>query len=205
MLRLGGMRAGGGSKLMPCIGMAPDVFRAAFIFKFHLMQSHPEDPATEDGISVADWNQVHQLAVDVVNASAVSDQPRTARAQRAMHALLRRLIVKYGELPSLLGTKADYTASLSKRISLYQRAYETALHRKSAYQAFQSAIDLARCEHERGSPTETVKCWLTRAAAIPRPVGDLGYDGVLETACAETGVHVDCRIPDEWPGEVVRP
>lgn len=165
------------------------------------MQPRPLDPATEDSVSFPDWDKVHHLAVEIVHASAADDARRTSRARRSMHALLRKLLGKYGDLPSLLGAKGDYTQSLPKRILLYKRACALAVKRKLAYNAFQRAIDLALCEQERGATKAVVSHWLRLAASIPRPVGDPCFDGELERACSETGVQIPCNVPARWkPG-----
>jgi hypothetical protein len=59
---------------------------------------------TSDGISQQDWDLVHELAVDVVNAA---DDDRD---QHRHHLLqyLDELEVRYGPRPSILATRADY-------------------------------------------------------------------------------------------------
>jgi hypothetical protein len=58
---------------------------------------------TTDGISTKDWDLVHELAVDIVNA------PDGEKAQRRYQLLgyLEKLEAKYGSLPSILATRAD--------------------------------------------------------------------------------------------------
>ena len=60
--------------------------------------------STPDGISTEDWDVVHQLAVDLVNAS---DDEREAR-RVALLDWLDKLQRKYGPRPSVLATRADY-------------------------------------------------------------------------------------------------
>jgi hypothetical protein len=67
-----------------------------------------ETRATPDGIARADWDRVHQLALDIVNASSLDDAPVGARAKGELLALLDELQERYGPLPSILATRADY-------------------------------------------------------------------------------------------------
>jgi hypothetical protein len=60
--------------------------------------------ATSDGISVEDWDVVHDLALQIVN-SPDSDKERY---RYQMLEYLAELEVKYGSLPSILATRADY-------------------------------------------------------------------------------------------------
>jgi hypothetical protein len=62
---------------------------------------------TTDGISTDDWDNVHGLAVDIVNAP---DNEKTELRQR-LFDYLELLEVKYGPLPSILATRADYLDS----------------------------------------------------------------------------------------------
>jgi len=60
--------------------------------------------ATSDGISTEDWDVVHQFAVDIVNAA----DGQEAEYRRLLLDWLERLESKYGPLPSILATRADY-------------------------------------------------------------------------------------------------
>ena len=60
--------------------------------------------STSDGIATADWDVVHGLAVDVVNAS----DEQKAHHVRQLLDYLDVLEFKYGPLPSILATRADY-------------------------------------------------------------------------------------------------
>ena len=59
---------------------------------------------TSDGISSEDWDLVHGFAVDVVNAP---DHERN-RHRQLLRDCLDTLEAKYGSLPSILATRADY-------------------------------------------------------------------------------------------------
>jgi hypothetical protein len=63
---------------------------------------------TSDGIATEDWDRVHELALEVVNASAEGEEAASECAALRLRELLDELQQKYGPLPSLLGTRADY-------------------------------------------------------------------------------------------------
>ena len=60
---------------------------------------------TPDGISADDWDQVHELALAIVNAE---EEVEGADHRNRLLKYLRELRSKYGELPSILATEADY-------------------------------------------------------------------------------------------------
>jgi hypothetical protein len=80
---------------------------------------------TSDGISTDDWRLVHELALEVVNLSAAGDITSRDAAVRLL-SLLDTLEEKYGPLPSLLATRADYVDSLEDREYLLLKAYDQA-------------------------------------------------------------------------------
>jgi hypothetical protein len=63
---------------------------------------------TPDGIATEDWDRVHELALEVVNASAEGEEAASKSATLRLRELLDELQQKYGPLPSLLATRADY-------------------------------------------------------------------------------------------------
>lgn len=77
---------------------------------------------TSDGISSEDWNQVHELAVELVNAPDDESEP----VRQRLFECLRRLTAKYGELPSILATHADYVDDPRESERLFLRAFDIA-------------------------------------------------------------------------------
>lgn len=80
--------------------------------------------ATSDGIEKNDWDTIGDLAVTVANRSrsgcdASLDRKRLLRA-------LDKLEKKYGRLPSILSTRADYVDDFEVSLSLLKEAYVTA-------------------------------------------------------------------------------
>ena len=60
--------------------------------------------ATSDGISSQDWDVIHELAVEIVNAP---DNEKPAYSKKLVD-YLETLERNYGPLPSILATRADY-------------------------------------------------------------------------------------------------
>jgi hypothetical protein len=81
---------------------------------------------TSDGISTDDWRLVHELALEVVNLSAAGDVASRDAAAIRLLSLLDTLQEKYGPLPSLLATRADYVDSPDEREYLLLKAYDEA-------------------------------------------------------------------------------
>jgi hypothetical protein len=76
---------------------------------------------TSDGIPTVEWDRVHELAVEIVNASAQDDAVLTEARSEEMLSYLRELRVRHGDLPSILGTLGDYTDDEIDRYDLYSR------------------------------------------------------------------------------------
>lgn len=93
------------------------------------------DPATSDGISRADWDNVTDLACTLVNLVNPNPSSASAAVQRSMLRLLKRLGKKYGARPSLYATKADYIGRPRLREKYLLKAYAITcsddLHNKS--------------------------------------------------------------------------
>ena len=81
---------------------------------------------TSDGISTEDWNDVHELAVKIVNHCFAENHTAEARARASLMALLDRLDRKYGQRPSLLATRADYVESADECERLLLMAFSEA-------------------------------------------------------------------------------
>lgn len=80
--------------------------------------------ATSDGIEASDWEAIGDLAVAVANRSGAGDDASLDR-KRLLRAL-DKLEKKYGRLPSILSTRADYVDDPGFSLSLLKEAYVTA-------------------------------------------------------------------------------
>jgi hypothetical protein len=77
---------------------------------------------TPDGIPTPEWDRVHELAVEVANASMRDDAVLSEAKAEEMLSCLRELRVRHGDLPSILGTMADYVDDEVQQYDLYARA-----------------------------------------------------------------------------------
>ena len=84
---------------------------------------------TSDGIATQDWDRVHELALEVVNSSGEGDIGASDQASLRLNGLLDELQEKYGPLPSLLATRADYSDRFEDREYWYLAAYRQATER----------------------------------------------------------------------------
>ena len=78
---------------------------------------------TSDGINKEDWKEIEELAEEIVSAD---DEHLAKKYTEDIIAKLNNLQTKYGDLPSILSTKADYIDNISKALILFKKAYEVA-------------------------------------------------------------------------------
>ena len=114
--------------------------------------------STPDGIETAEWDVVQGLAVDVVNAS----DEHKAHHVRQLLDYLDVLEFKYGPLPSILATRADYLdADDPAREELLLRAQSIAAANDDAANQVYVAQSLAELYLEKGN-LQNADHWLTR-------------------------------------------
>ena len=112
--------------------------------------------ATPDGISADDWERIHELAVDIVNADEDDSEAYRTRLLDYLYSLEE----KYGELPSILATRADYTNDLSLKKRLLARAYGLAMARGDDRNALYIAHSLAELSIEEFRDAKEGCKWL---------------------------------------------
>ena len=81
---------------------------------------------TSDGITTEDWDEIHELALRIVNLSSEGDEHGSDEARHEMLIVLDRLDMKYGPRPSLLATRADYVDSPELKEECLHRAFAAA-------------------------------------------------------------------------------
>jgi hypothetical protein len=101
---------------------------------------------TSDGISGEDWDVLHGLAVELVNAADGDDE---AACRATLMRYLDRLAAKYGERPSILATRADYTQDAETKERLLRRAYDLAEARGDAQNRLHVAHPWRSCTSRR--------------------------------------------------------
>src|SRR5262245_14796224 len=115
--------------------------------------------ATTDGISTADWNRVTELAMEIWKH--INDAAAEERCRRDLLNYLDALETKYGSLPSILATRADFSSSDAKREELLARAYALAVECRDRINALYIAHSLADMYlGELGKPLEGAR-WLS--------------------------------------------
>lgn len=77
---------------------------------------------TSDGIPTAEWDLVHQLAVDIANAALKDDTAIQESRTEELRCYLAELRTRHGDLPSILGTLADYSDDEAEAYELYALA-----------------------------------------------------------------------------------
>ena len=75
-----------------------------------------------EGIEKEDWDVLHQLAVDGVNAAMMEDEVLMASRNVVILDYLEVLQKKYGDHPSILATKGDYLDDPAERKETYLKA-----------------------------------------------------------------------------------
>ncbi len=82
---------------------------------------------TSDGISKSDWDPIHELAADLVNATLAGDPFLMETHHKQLFDALDLLELKYGSLPSLLATKGDFCDEPLEAIGYLESAYAVAV------------------------------------------------------------------------------
>jgi hypothetical protein len=113
---------------------------------------------TSDGISADDWDRVHGLALDVVNTD---DGDESDASTERLLAYLDDLEAKYGPLPSILATRADYVSEPRNSEMLLEQAYETACESGDHRNMLYIASSLAELQIESFGDVPQAQRWLT--------------------------------------------
>jgi hypothetical protein len=81
---------------------------------------------TPDGIIRRDWSLVESLAIKLAQAICSEQKALERKYIQKLLLLLDKLESKYGTLPSILATRAEFAPKTTQRLSLLKRAYEEA-------------------------------------------------------------------------------
>jgi hypothetical protein len=124
---------------------------------------------TSDAISSEDWDRVHELAVDLVNAS--DDEDETARQR--LFECLSGLTLKYGELPSIVATQADYVNDPLESEALFLRAFDLAQSRGDRSNIREISLSLASLYASTLRRPSDATRWLEVAHAYMDPDNEM--------------------------------
>lgn len=117
--------------------------------------------STPDGISTEEWNHVEDLAAALVRA------PKGAAKSESLLRLLTylsELQKKYGPLPSILATRADFIDNPPAQEELLQRAYSAALARQDWVNVIDAADSLADLYLESHDGSQQGREWVAQAS-----------------------------------------
>jgi hypothetical protein len=127
---------------------------------------------TSDGITASDWDRVHELALAIVNTDEASHEERH-RSHRLNY--LDELTAKYGELPSLLATRADYVQDPAESERLLLRAFEAATRTGDTLNLREVALSLADLYTSERPRHVAARVWLDKARAYLSPDNESGW------------------------------
>jgi hypothetical protein len=74
-----------------------------------------------------DWDRVHEAALLIVNASEADDRTMVEVHTNGMMEILADLEGKYGRIPAILATRADFLDDYAERKALYLEALDLAI------------------------------------------------------------------------------
>lgn len=97
---------------------------------------------TPDGISTDDWGRVHEAVVEVVSASSIEDDALCSHHIERLFDLLSKLEARYGRIPGILATRADFTDDPETAIALHEEALSVASDPTSTRLSLQSLVRL---------------------------------------------------------------
>jgi hypothetical protein len=118
---------------------------------------------TPDGVSTKDWDRVHELAIEIVNASGAKNHSLWAALTRRLLGVLDELERKYGPLPSVLATRADYVDASGEREYWLEAAHGQALARGDTRNLVWIATSLASFYLEEMNDASRGRHWLGKA------------------------------------------
>ena len=124
---------------------------------------------TADGISTEDWEVVKDFAAKIANAVCAEDNANSQRLTEDLLRYLERLETKYGRLPSIIATKADYTTELNQRVQLLKQAYALAKQSNDKVNMTLTASSLAQLFVEETLDVSSAQAWL---ALLSNALGD---------------------------------
>ena len=77
-------------------------------------------------IEKADWDRVHDLACEIVNATSINDGILSESKHLSLFSVLDELESKYGRHPSIIATRGDFTDDPNEALALFHQALELA-------------------------------------------------------------------------------
>ncbi len=128
---------------------------------------------TPDGISTEDWDRVQEAVIDVVNASAIEDDILCDHHTGRLCDILDELELRYGRIPGILATRADFTDAPAPAIALHKEALAVSKDPVSTRLSLQSLIRILIDENEDESSISTYLKKLERVTGLGSNSSDL--------------------------------
>ena len=117
---------------------------------------------TPDGISTKDWDRVKARAAKVATAVCSDKSTQAKKETKTLLALLDQLQKRYGELPSILATRADYVTDVAQSLGLLKRAYSLTENAKDKANLTYIASSLAELYMLDQRDKKNGKLWLAK-------------------------------------------
>lgn len=130
---------------------------------------------TRDGIAACDWDIVTSLAAEIANS--VCERGNNCAAETATKKLLQqlaRLEEKYGRLPSIVATQADYVNDVRERVRLLEDAWILAKNTRDNVNLVFIASSLAETFIDELEDQNNGRKWLER---LEDGLGNNWHDG----------------------------
>ena len=133
---------------------------------------------TSDGINSGDWERLRELAIALLG---MDSDPEERVSREELLAYLDALEAKYGTLPSILATRADYIDDYATKERLYRDAYSLAHTREDLQNELHIAHSLAQFYIEELVDVIEGRIWLERLEAHLRLIDDASYSRDAES------------------------
>ena len=113
---------------------------------------------TSDGIRHCDWVEIESLAEAIVDASSSGADDKIL--VNNLISKLRNLEKRYGRLPSILATEADYVENDVEQVKLLKEAYVSSCETNDVKNKSFVSASLAEFYTEKDINPEKAKYWL---------------------------------------------
>src|SRR5947209_3200002 len=114
---------------------------------------------TSDGINKADWDIIQNYAARIAAAICNDQEGVSIDLTERLLKSLSQLEAKYGRLPSIVATEADYTHDQASRVKLLEEAFLLATEREDTSNQALSASSLAETFLEEMPDLHAAERW----------------------------------------------
>lgn len=140
--------------------------------------------ATSDGISEEDWSKVELLAEEIVDVSAQDADSKFL--ENKLLLFLGELEAKYGRLPSIVATEADYVNDRSMELRLLKEAYSASIEVGDSKNIAYISSSLAEFYLENTNEKDKAVFWISIFSESLSEYNDSYLTSLLEELKIET-------------------